>query len=119
METTIDNAELWREASSELYSDIWQSVRDAGAEILEYNRDAVDVSDVADAITEQADGLIPVYTGEQVREWYALGLPDLDDSGMSDGSVFGTITASLFEWYHRELWQVVEDLLGERFDGGN
>jgi hypothetical protein len=108
----------WREVSAELYQNIWQSVRDAGEEILEYNRDAVDVSDVADAITEQADALVPVYHGEQVREWYALGLPELEDSGMSDGSIFGGITGALFEWYHAELWQVVGDLLDERIAEG-
>jgi hypothetical protein len=108
------NDEQWREASSELYSLIWNSVRSAGAEILEYNPEAVTVSDLDDAITEQADGLVPVYYGEQVREWYALGLPELDDEGMSDGSIFGGITGVLFEHYHRELTAVVSELLEGR-----
>jgi hypothetical protein len=108
-----ENNEQWREASSELYSLIWQSVRDAGEEILEYNRDAIDVSDVADAITEQADGLIPVYYGEQVREWYALGLPDADYENGQAG-IFAGIQSALFEWYHGELSRVVAELLEEK-----
>lgn len=116
METTIDNAEQWREASAGLYANIWQSVRDAGEEILEYREEAVSVDDVADDITEQADSLIPVYYGEQVREWYALGLPSVDDYGLgeSTGSVYGDIQGALFGWYHGELWRVVEALLEER-----
>lgn len=110
------NGEKWREASAELYGLIWQSVRDAGAEILQYNADAVDVDDVADAITEHADGLVPVYYGEQVREWYALGLPSVDEFGLGEpsGDIFRDIQGALFGWYHGELWRVVEGILADK-----
>jgi len=111
----MTTGEMWRAVSSATYSEMWQSVRDAADEILQYRRDAVDVPDVTDDITEQADGLIPAYYSEQVQEWVAIGMPEPDDYGMSNGLVFGHITGALFEWYHGELSQVVEDLLGERF----
>lgn len=107
------NGEKWREASSELYALIYQSVQDAGAEILEYNADAVTVDDVADDITEQADSLVPVYYGAQVREWYALNLPSVEDFGLGEttGDIYRDIQGALFGWYHAELWRVVEELL--------
>ena len=111
------NGEQWREASSDLYSLIWQSVRDAGAEIITYATDEhgnIDTDKAEDSVTEWADGLVPVYYGEQVREWYALGLPELEDSGMSDGSIFGGITGALFEHYRNELTAVVSELLKDR-----
>lgn len=114
METTTDNAEQWREASSGLYSLIWQSVQDTARELIIYATDehgTIDTDKALDSITDYTDGLIPAYYGEQVREWYALGLPDLEDSGMSDGSVFGHITGALFDWYYEELSRVVRELL--------
>lgn len=116
MNETRDTAELWREASGATYRAIWQSVRDAGAEILQYKPEAVTVNDVADDITEQADSLVPVYYGEQVREWYALGLPDVEDFGLGEpsGDIFRDIQGALFGWYHGELWRVVEMLLEEK-----
>lgn len=108
-----ENTEQWREASSALYSLIWQSVQDAAREILEYKPDAVDVSDVEDDITEQADSLVPVYYGEQVREWYALGLPD-EKYDIAPFGVFGFIQSALFCWYQVELSRVVSALLEEK-----
>jgi hypothetical protein len=116
METTIDNAEQWREASSGLYSLIWQSVQEAGAEIITYATDehgTIDRDKAEDSVHDWADGLLPVYYGEQVREWYALGLPDLDDTGLSNGDVFSTIVGALYEWYSVELSRVVSALLEE------
>lgn len=111
------NGEKWREASSELYGLMWQSVRDAGAEIITYATDEhgnTDTDKAEDSVSEWADGLVPVYYGEQVREWYALGLPELEDTGLSDGSIFGGITGALFEWYHGELSRVVSELLADK-----
>lgn len=113
---TKTTAELWREVQSATYSEIWHSVRQAGREILEYNPEAVEVYEVDEAITEQADSLVPAYYSEQVHEWLALGMPEVEDSGMSDGSTFGNITGALFEHYRKELTAVVSEMLAERVE---
>lgn len=113
---TMDTGEMWRAVSAVTFSEMWESVKLAGREILEYNPEATELSDVFDDVTEQADSLIPVYYSEQVREWYALGSREPEDSGLSDGSTFGNITASLFEWYHDQLSRVVSDMLAERVE---
>lgn len=119
MDKFYNNQEKWREASSELHALIWQSVRDAGAEIITYATDEhgnIDTDKARDSVTEWADGLVPVYHGEQIREWYALNLPSVDDFGLGEpsGDIFRDIAGGLFGWYHGELSRVVGELLEEK-----
>lgn len=116
METeTMDTGEMWRAVSAVTFSEMWESVKLAGREILEYNPEATELSDVFDDVTEQADSLIPAYYSEQVREWYALGLPEADYNNAQAG-IFAGIQSALFEWYHDQLSRVVSDMLAERVE---
>jgi hypothetical protein len=115
METTetMTTGEMWRAVASATYSEMWHAVQDAAREIITYATDehgTIDTDKAEDSVHDYADGLIPVYYGEQVREWLALGLPDCDDSS---GGVWGDIVGALYEWYSVELSRVVSEMLGE------
>lgn len=108
----FDTDTIMREVVSRTYRDMWDSCDSGAREIIEQY--TVTDGDYSDAIAEWADGLVPAYYSEQVREWYAIGLPDLSDSGLSGGGVWGEIGGALYEWYTARLVERVEFYL----DGG-
>ena len=96
--------------------DLLESVRLVAQEILDYNPDATDATDVMDAIHEQADGLVNVYYYACAQEWLAVGMPEVPEEfhGEATTDVNRLISLAMYNWYEGELVCAVEELLEER-----
>jgi ribulose 1,5-bisphosphate synthetase/thiazole synthase len=93
--------------------DMRESIKLAAREIIEWNA-GMNVEQLDDAIAEQSDSLVNVYTRPCVEEWLAAGMPTLDEYGIeSSGEIFKDIMAAMFFWYENELREVLAELLGE------
>lgn len=97
--------------------DLLESVRHTAREILEYNTDATDIDDLADAIAESADGLVNVYTYACAQEWLAVGMPTPEDFGLENhpsGDIHKTISYCMYYWYDNKLTLELTELLDAR-----
>ena len=93
--------------------DMRESIKLAAREIIEWNA-GMNVEQLDDAIAEQSDSLVNVYTRPCVEEWLAAGMPTLNEYGIaSSGEIFEDIMAAMFFWYENELREVLAELLGE------
>lgn len=70
-----------------------------------------DITYWQDDVSEIADGLVPVYTSEIVREWTEAGYPEVDDSGLIEGvtDIIKIMAIALYELYSQELYQLADD----------
>lgn len=92
--------------------DLLESVRIVAQEILDYNPDATDPDDLDDAIHEQADGMVNVYTYACIQEWLAVGMPDAEDYGAdTGGTIIQQVMASMYFWYRDQLTEALADML--------
>ena len=104
--------------------DLLETVRATAKEILDYDTDATDIDDLDDAIHENADGLVNVYTYACIQEWITAGMPDADDYGAdapihdepdsTTGRVYREASVAMYYWYRDELTNAVAELLEER-----
>lgn len=64
-----------------------------------------------DDLTELADGLVPVYTADLVREWLDAGCPDIEDPGLIEGvtDVTAIISAVMYEQYSLALYMIARE----------
>lgn len=85
--------------------DLLESVRAVAREILEYNPDAVSTDDLEDALHEQADSLVNVYTYACAQEWLAVGMPTTDElvGETFEGDVHKQIAFAMYYWYQNQL----------------
>jgi hypothetical protein len=101
--------------STAIWDGMMSAVESAADEIMEYNPDAVDVDDVCDAIDEQADGLVNVYTRNCIEEWLVAGMPDAEDYGAdTGGTIIQQVMQAMFFWYRDELTSRVDMLIANK-----
>lgn len=99
MSIYIDALESFRERFSDILED---DILKEGAELPKYWQD-----DIADL----ADGLVPIYTPDVVREWTEAGYPDVDDSGLTEGitDIIQIMKVALYELYSQELYGLAQE----------
>ena len=72
-----------------------------------------ELDDLDDNLSEYADGLVPVYYNEIIKEWTentdARGLTQ-EIQGETDGDVYGIMTSDLFFYYEQQLREDLEKL---------
>jgi hypothetical protein len=91
--------------------DMRESIKLAALEIIEWNENA-GLDELHDAISEQSDSLVNVYTRPCVEEWLAAGMPTLDEYGVeTSGDTIKDISAAMFFWYENELRNTLAELL--------
>ena len=68
-------------------NDFWNDYLDHNSDhetLKEYLQDP-DVDDYTDYLHEWAEGQVPIYNVDAVREWLNEGLPEVDDPGLVEG----------------------------------
>ena len=98
-------------------ADLMETIRATAQEILEYNPDATDIGELYDAIHENADGLVNVYTYACAQEWLIANMPDPEDYDLEcapEDDINRRITIAMYGWYADELRLVLEDMLTAR-----
>lgn len=91
-------------------------VHDSAVEICEYSTDAITVDDVDDAIHEQADSLVPVYTHHRWQVFADLAAYEVDVADLVGGGEDMTTLAgfALYEVARTLLAELVTEVLDER-----
>lgn len=105
---------LWRKAENTTRAGMLETIELASREIVEYLTDEngeIDTTNLDDALTDNADSLVPVYTGERYREWYAADFPQPDDYGLESVGTSEDMATGLFGWYLEALTRKVSELL--------
>jgi hypothetical protein len=105
-------------------ADLLERVRAVAEEILEYNPDATDTDALYDAIYEQADGLVNVYTHAGIQEWLVAGMPDAEDFGGeaphhenpedTTARIYREASVAMYYWYADTLREELDSLIAKR-----
>ena len=105
-------------------ADLLEAVRVIAREILEYDTDATDIDELYDAIHEQADSLVNVYTYACIQEWLTVGMPDAEEYGAdapthenpesTTDRIYREASVAMYYWYADGLRCELSDLLEER-----
>jgi DNA transposition AAA+ family ATPase len=67
--------------------------------------------DWQDDLHEIADSFVSVYTTERVKQWLALGCPEVEDTGLIEGvsDVSQIIAVAIYEWACGELYEMAQE----------